>query len=131
MNRIVLVFVLNLLGVGFGVAQQALYSRGAFSPGRVYNETDLDALDGTPLSTPAYLVGKFPYVRSLNGLDYFTTSGLSVHIVIAVKFFNNRPPGLAVGKAIVATPEEPLTLIHVGRLTNGVLLVVTESWSKP
>jgi hypothetical protein len=122
--------ILSLLSLGAAFGQQSLYSPGAFPPGDVYRETDLDGLDDTPLSTRSYLVGTFPYVCRRNGLDYFTASGL-LHILIVLKCFNNRPTGLALGKAIVATPQEPLTLIHVGRLTDGVLLVVTESWSKP
>ena len=130
MKLLSLGIILSLLSLGAAFGQQSLYSPGAFPPGHVYRETDLDALDNTPLSTRSYLVGTFPYVCQRNGLDYFTTSGL-LHILIVVKCFNNRPTGLALGKAIVATPQEPLTLIHVGRLTDGVLLVVTESWSKP
>src|SRR6516162_8637258 len=46
-----------------------------------------------------------------------------------VKFYDNRPPGLTDGKAIVATPAERLTPKSVKTVNDGHLVVQAESWS--
>jgi hypothetical protein len=46
-----------------------------------------------------------------------------------LKFYDNRPPGLTDGKAIVATPAERLTPKSVKTVNDGHLVVQVKSWS--
>ena len=80
------------------------------------------------------------YLGNIQGKETFSnyTQGLlkagSIafgRILIQVKFYDNRPPGLTIGKAIVATPTEPLALKSVKLVNGGYLIVAAESWSAP
>src|SRR4051812_31097698 len=65
------------LGLTQAQAQPQLYASGQFPAGRVYTETDLDALDGRLLQTPSYLIGKFIYLGESHGACVFSTFALS------------------------------------------------------
>ena len=121
-------------------AKPPLYTHGSFPAGRSYAEGDLQNLVGKMFSEPAYLTGHFVYLGNIHGQETFSNyrPGLlkdnSIafgRILIQVKFFDNRPPGLTIGKAIVATPAEPLTLKSVQTARDGYLIVQAESWSAP
>src|SRR5260370_12988999 len=103
-----------------------LYGHGFFPPGQLYVEGDLQNLIGTTFSEPTYLAGRFVYLGNIQGKETFSnyTQGLlnegSIafgRILIQVKFYDNRPPGLTIGKAIVATSTEPITLKSI-KLAN-------------
>jgi hypothetical protein len=121
--------------------QPALYASGRFPAGHVYSEGDLDALAGQALQAPVYLVGKFMYLGESHGARVFSTFAQAEtnpdeiafgQVLIVVRFQGNVPPGLAVGKAIAPTLEDPLTLKRVLRSQDGkYLLVDAESWSAP
>ena len=109
-----------------------LYGHGFFPPGQLYVEGDLQNLIGTTFSEPTYLAGRFVYLGNIQGKETFSnyTQGLLKEgsiafgrILIQVKFYDNRPPGLTIGKAIVATPTEPLALKSI-KLANGGYLIV-------
>jgi hypothetical protein len=117
-----------------------LYRQGFFPPGQLYVEGDLQNLISTTFSEPTYLAGRFVYLGNIQGKETFSnyTQGLLKEgsiafgrILIQVKFYDNRPPGLTIGKAIVATPTEPLTLKSIKLATGGYLIVEAESWSAP
>jgi hypothetical protein len=121
-------------------AKPPLYAHGFFPPGQLYGEGDLQNLIDKTLQEPAYLIGIFVYLGNIQGHETFSnyTEGLLNdgriafgRILIQVKFYDNRPPGLAIGKAIVATPAEPLTLKSVRPANGGYLIVETESRSAP
>jgi hypothetical protein len=122
-------------------AQPVLYPSGKFPSGHVYSEGDLDALVGQAFSSPAYLIGRFMYLGESHGAHVFSTFAQAAtnpdeiafgKVLIKVRFRGNVPPGLAVGKAIEPTPEDPLTLKRVLRSQDGkYLLVDAESWSAP
>jgi len=119
------------------VQAETLYVSGQFPPGYVYTESDLNGLIGHPLTNPSYLVGRFVFLGERNGTNVFSTfTRKSADIVfgktlLAVRFFNNVPPNLRVGREINATPAAPLTIKAVGRSTEGLLLVQTECWVAP
>ena len=117
-----------------------LYAAGQFPAGNVYQESDLPGLVGTELPDPSYLVGRFVYLGLISGRQTFSSfmSGPNEgeinfgKTLIDVTFFGNISPGLAVGKVIVSTSEEPLTIRRVSRSADGALLLVAaESWSLP
>jgi hypothetical protein len=117
-----------------------LYAHGFFPPGQLYGEGDLQNLIDKTLQEPAYLTGIFVYLGNIKGNETFSSYSEGLlndgriafgRILIQVKFYDNRPPGLAIGKAIVATPAEPLTLKSVKPSNGGYLIVVAESWSAP
>jgi hypothetical protein len=122
-------------------AQTPLYASGRFPSGRVYTEGDLDALVGQAIQTPSYLIGRFMYLGESHGARVFSTFAPAEtnpdevafgKVLIKVRFRGNVPPGLAVGKAIEPTLEDPLTLKRVWRSADGKYLVVAaESWSAP
>jgi hypothetical protein len=122
-------------------AQTPLYASGRFPSGRVYTEGDLDALVGHEIQAPAYLTGRFMYLGESHGARVFSTFAPAAtnpdeiafgQVLIKVRFRGNVPPGLAVGKAIVPTPQDPLTLKRVWRSQDSKhLLVDAESWSAP
>jgi hypothetical protein len=116
------------------------YASGQFPVGKIYQESDLDNLIGTALTDLSYLVGRFVYLGSINGLDTCApyagpdASGKIIfsRALIRITFFGNAPGGLDLGKVIVATPADPLTLRRVSLSSNGVaILVDVESWSLP
>jgi hypothetical protein len=117
-----------------------LYAHGFFPPGQLYMAGDLQNLIDKTFSGPTYLAGNFVYLGNIQGKETFSTytQGLlkdgSIafgRILIQVKFYENRPPGLTIGKAIIATPTEPLTLKSIKLATGGYLIVEAESWSSP
>jgi hypothetical protein len=117
-----------------------LYGHGFFPPDQLYVEGDLQNLIDKTFSEPAYLAGSFVYLGNIQGKETFSayTQGLlkdgSIafgRIPIHVKFYDNRPPGLTIGKAIVATPTEPLTPKSVKLGNGGYFIVQAESWSAP
>jgi hypothetical protein len=117
-----------------------LYGHGFFPPGQLYVEGGLQNLIGKTFAEPTYLAGSFVYLGNIQGKETFSTytQGLlkdgSIafgRILIQVKFYDNRPPGLTIGKVIVATPTEPLTLKSVKLANDGYLIVQAESWSAP
>lgn len=122
-------------------ATPALYAAAQFPAGQVYQESDLSALVGTELPTPAYLTGKFVYLGLINGRQLFATyrpglidpNGISFgNVLIAVAFHDNAPLGLQIGKVIVSTAQEPLNLLRVSRSQDGQhLFVEAESRSLP
>jgi hypothetical protein len=117
------------------------YAAGQFPDGKIYQESDLAGLVGTALPDASYLVGRFVYLGLINGQRVFSSFAPGPNnadaitfgkALIDVAFFGNVPRGLAVGKVIVATPAEPLTIKRVTRSANGALLLVAaESWSLP
>jgi hypothetical protein len=120
-------------------AHPVLYASGKFPAGRTYQEGDLDALVGREVNSPAYLSGQFVYLGNEHGQPFFSTFDLEGTgriefgtALIFVTFYGNTPPGMAVGKILHPTPEEPLTLRSVSRSADGnYLLVQAESWSLP
>jgi len=134
----VLIVIAHVKGQDSG--KPPLYGHGFFPPGQLYVEGDLQNLIGTTFSEPTYLAGRFVYLGNIQGKETFSnyTQGLlkagSIafgRILIQVKFYDNRPPGLTIGKAIVATPTEPLALKSVKLVNGGYLIVAAESWSAP
>jgi hypothetical protein len=81
---------------------------GFFSAWQLYVEGDLQKFIAKTFSEGTYLAGQ----GDRN-----------------VKFYDNRPPGLTDGKAIVATPAERLTPKSVKTVNDGHLVVQAESWS--
>jgi len=133
-----LIAIAHVKGQDSGKPQS--YGHGFFPPGQLYVEGDLQNLIGTTFSEPTYLAGRFVYLGNIQGKETFSnyTQGLLKEgsiafgrILIQVKFYDNRPPGLTIGKAIVATPAEPLTLKSIKPATGGYLIVEAESWSAP
>jgi hypothetical protein len=115
-----------------------LYGHGSFPFGQIYAEADLQNLIGKTFSEPTYLTGRFLYLGDIHGKETFSNyrpgspkdGGIAFgRILIQVKFFDNRPPGLTIGKVIVATSAEPLTLKSVQTARDGYLIVQAESWS--
>ena len=123
---------------------------GQFPAGAIYKETDLAGLAGKKLPRPCYLVGKFMYLGLLHNEHTFSTyrvipsqssggyarnnPGLKAAFgaaLLRVRFFNNMPRTLKVGKAIAPNPRSPLTLVRVARSRDGHLLVETEYWGTP
>jgi hypothetical protein len=134
----VLIAITHVKGQDSG--KSPLYGHGFFPPGQLYVEGDLQNLIGTTFSEPTYLAGRFVYLGNIQGKETFSnyTQGLLKEgsiafgrILIQVKFYDNRPPGLRIGKAIVATPTEPLALKSVKLVNGGYLIVEAESWSAP
>lgn len=114
------------------------YASGQFTAGTIYQESDLAGLVDVALPDPSYLVGRFVYLGLINGRQVFSSFTQSADgiafgkTLINVTFFGNVPPGLSMGKLIVSTPAEPLTIKRVSRSTDGALLLVAaESWSLP
>jgi hypothetical protein len=117
-----------------------LYGHGSFPFGQIYAEADLQNLIGKTFSEPTYLTGRFLYLGDIHGKETFSNyrpgspkdGGIAFgRILIQVKFFDNRPPGLTIGKVIVATSAEPLTLKSIKVGNGGYLIVQAESWSAP
>jgi hypothetical protein len=123
-------------------SQPRLYPSGHFPKGSIYGETSLPSLVGKTFSSPAYLCGAFICIKQPSDNVYlfssFDPDSLpSGHIqfrdvLISIRFFNNIPPRLAVGKLIMPNPDDPLTIRRVSRSADGNhLLVQAESWSLP
>ena len=92
---------------GHDLGKPPLYGLGFFPAGRLYVEGDLQNLIGKTFSEPTYLAGQ--------GTETFSNYAQGLRkdgsrILIQVQFYDNRPPGLTIGKAIVATPTERLAL---------------------
>jgi hypothetical protein len=112
--------------------QPQLYPSGHFPKGSVYGETALPSLVGKTFSSPAYLCGTFICIKQLSDDVYlfssFDPDSLpSGHIqfrdaLITVRFFNNVPPRLAVGKLIATTPDDPLTILRVTRVGDKLIV---------
>ena len=105
---------------------------------KVYHEQDLKGLAGQQLAEPSYLVGKFLYLGLVQGRQLFATYALSGDLItgsdsptkvafgkvlISVRFDDDFPPGLVVGKAIAPTEDEPLVLERVMAAPNDFLFV--------
>ena len=122
-----------------------LFSGGVEAGGtepKLYHEGDLKALVGQQLAEPSYLVGKFVYLGLVQGKQLFSTYALSGDLItgsgsgtrvafgkvlISVRFDNDFPPGLVVGKAIAPTEDEPLVLERVMAAPNDFLFVECRS----
>ena len=109
---------------------------------KVYREQDLKGLIGQQLAEPSYLVGKFLYLGLVQGKQLFATYALSGDLItgsgsstrvafgkvlISVRFDNDFPPGLVVGKAIAPTEDEPLVLERVMSAPDDFLFVECRS----
>jgi hypothetical protein len=132
--------ILAAVSVASAQDKQPLYAAGKFPAGRVYVESELQGLVGKSFSAPVYLIGRFAYLGQRHGVEVFSTFTRGLlndtdiafgRTLIGVKFFDNLPPGLTVGKMISATAENPLTVKSVRRSDDNFLLVQTESWSAP
>jgi hypothetical protein len=108
------------------------YNSGQFPQGRFYHERELLYLADRPVAERSYLVGRFVYMGQRNGVDVFSSFTQNANqivfgkILIAVRFFNNRPPTLAIGKMILPNESDPLTINSV-KLSGDFLLVQTDS----
>jgi hypothetical protein len=113
------------------------YAAGRFPDGPRYDADQLGALINQPLAQPAYLVGKLVYLKRVDPWEIFCnydpTSSMPPfgRALVAVRFFDNAPRGLAPGKLINVFPAEPLALRRVGRADDGAPLAVAECWSLP
>jgi hypothetical protein len=109
---------------------------------KLYHEGDLKALVGQQLAEPSYLIGKFVYLGLVQGKQLFSTYALSGDLItgsgsgtrvafgkvlISVRFDNDFPQGLVVGKAIAPTEDEPLVLERVMAAPNDFLFVECRS----
>lgn len=124
-----------------------IYPDGHFPPGNFYTAADLPRLTGNRFSaaSPSYLIGTFAYFGIIQGQQTFSpvpkTAPLAAFpltyldnpsaTVLHVRFFNNAPRKLAVGKAIAPNPRSPLTITGVTRTKEGRLVVSTEYWGTP
>jgi hypothetical protein len=121
--------------------QHALYASGTYPAGHYYRERDLASLVDQPLPDHAYLIGEYLYLGATNGgLQTFAPFQVDPNsnqltfgakTLIAVKFYDNFPPSLSIGKAIEPTAADPLVLRGVRRSSEGFLLVVAECLSAP
>ena len=113
------------------------YAAGQFPDGPRYGADQLGALIDQPLAQPAYLVGKLVYLKRVDVWEIFCNYDLKSPMppfgraLVAVRFFDNAPRGLAPGKLIDVFPAEPLALRRVGRADDGAPLAVAECWSLP
>lgn len=89
--------------------------------GQLNAKWDPEKFIAKTFSEGTYLAGQ--------GMEMFSNYTLKDGIRIQVKFYDNRPPGLTDGKAIVATPAERLTPKSVKTVNDGHLVVQAESWS--
>lgn len=139
--------ILSILASGAFIAlptfsqEHPLYTSGHFPSGQFYDETSIETLIGKAIPNPSYLVGRFVYLPSeeeTEDLKFFTSfapgltnpTGISFgQVLIGVKFLNNAP-ALALGKVIVPTSNDPLTIKTVRRSKDGKhVWIETESWS--
>ena len=118
-----------------------LFSGGvrAAGPGiKVYHEEDLKGLVGEQLAEPSYLVGKFLYLGLVQGKQLFASYQMSGDLItgsgnatrvafgkvlISVRFDNDFPPDLVVGKSITPTEDDPLVLERVMAAPDDFLFV--------
>ena len=139
MNKVVVVLLelitcLSALSAQDGPRQ---YAAGQFPEGPRYWPGQLEALIDQPLAQPAYLVGKLVYLKRVDPWEIFCNYDLKSPMppfgraLVAVRFFDNAPRGLAPGKFIDVFPAEPLALRRVGRADDGAPLAVAECWSLP
>ena len=89
--------------------------------GQLNAKWDPEKFIARTFSEGTYLAGQ--------GMEMFSNYTLKDGIRIQLKFYDNRPPGLTDGKAIVATPAERLTPKSVKTVNDGHLVVQAESWS--
>lgn len=131
-------FTLRIILVGL---LAFLFSHGVEAGGhepKVYHEEDLKGLVGQQLPEPSYLVGKFLYLGLVQGKQLFTSYGLSGDLItgsgsatrvafgkvlISVRFDDDFPPDLVVGKSIAPSEDEPLVLERVMAAPNDFLFV--------
>ena len=108
-----------------------IYPDGHFQSGYFYTAADLPRLSGHRFSasSPSYLIGTFAYLGVVQGEPSFSPvlKILPLHAfsrtyqpptsrtALRVRFFNNAPRNLALGKAIVPNPRSPLTLKTANR----------------
>lgn len=98
-------------------AKPPSYGHGSFPSGQLYAEGDLQNFVGKTFSEPAYLTDRFVYLGNIQGKETFSNyrpgllkegSTAFGHILIEVKSYDNRPPGLKIGKAIVANARRTI-----------------------
>jgi hypothetical protein len=122
-----------------------LFSGGVQAGGlavKVYHEEDLKGLVGEQLAQPSYLVGRFLYLGLVQGKQLFASYQLSGDLItgsgnatkvafgkvlISVRFDNDFPPDLVVGKSITPTERDPLVLERVMSAPNDFLFVECET----
>jgi len=127
--------LLCALFVSSGMAQP-LYSTGELPVGSYYTEDELEGLAGKQLPVNCYLIGRFVFIEEMKAASIFVFApydyaqeGIIDQVLIVVKFFGAPPDNLTIGKEIVATRQNPLSIQYV-RSENGVIVAMAESWSK-
>src|SRR5271157_6087976 len=107
---------------------QPLYSTGELPVGSYYTEDQLEGLAGKPLPVNCYLIGRFVFIEEMKGAYVFAPydyaqEGIIDQVLIVVKFFGAQPDNLTIGKEIVATRQNPLSIQYV-RSENGVIVAM-------
>jgi hypothetical protein len=131
--------VLAFLCLGIITLQAQYYAKGQFPAGTFVDESSVVALIGRQVPANTYLVGRFVYLLKTGDQFIFSNGRLDLDGFVAgddilvVEFHENVPPNLKIGSVMIATKEDPLTLVSVERSEKNkqIVLIAAESWSTP